>query len=103
MNCIIFIPNAFMHSIFTFCCLDPGIFSFYVLIWQICDYLHSTDLYTLVNNYILLPFKKIIIFYSFLKGEAGKFSGGFDINVFQKVHMTGTPFICVHIYELCLI
>lgn len=54
--------------------------------------LTSTDYYVLVNNYTLF-------FLSFFKGEAGKFSGGFDINVFQKVHMTGIPFI-FHIYEL---
>ena len=27
--------------------------------------------------------------YIFLTGKGGKFSGGFDINVFQKIHRTG--------------
>lgn len=29
----------------------------------------------------------------FILGENGKFSGGFDINVFEKVHKTGKSFI----------
>ena len=26
----------------------------------------------------------------FIEGKGGRFSGGFDINVFEKVHRTGT-------------
>jgi hypothetical protein len=31
-----------------------------------------------------------IYWYLFIEGKGGRFSGGFDINVFEKIHRTGT-------------
>lgn len=38
---------------------------------------------------VSLPLHLMFMFFYFYAGDGGRFSGGFDINVFQKVHGTG--------------
>lgn len=52
------------------------------------------------SSFFFLNFNSIYFF--LVEGKGGRFSGGFDINVFQKVHATGI-FMPVFIIISCTI